>query len=244
MKTNIRYWLTKRTTSVLAIMAVLVVGEPAARAQFGLLPSTKTAAPGTGSGVGLDAFRKSANDVISNVLSARITLMDAKAKLMGAMGLNTDSVAQASQTLRDKVGNTSANDVVNGIEESKKTTAEADKQFAGSLAQGQSLPAGAKATFTEGAGKYIEGLLLEKDQIGELQKLVQMGQSLTQSASVFDMPKLLGLVKPVNTLSTVVPADVKDGTATLGNITQYAKGQSIDSIPNADRAAASLGPPQ
>ena len=240
MKTNIRYSILKSTVAAVSVVAILAVGETAAQAQFGGVFGSKPADSGGGVVIDKDAFRKSTDEVIGKVLTARIAFLDAKAKLMEALGLKTDSVIKASEALRATEGSTSSKDKMKGIEESKKTSAEADQQLADSLAQSKELSAESKVMFAEGTGKFIEGVLLEKNQIERIQKLVEQGQSMTQSASMFEKPKVLGLVKPVTTLSTMVPGDVKEGTLTLGKIMKFAKKENI-SIPNADKATASLG---
>jgi len=241
MKTNVRYSIIKNTVSALSLVAILAVCESAAQAQPAWLGGNNQADSSGGVVVDKDAFRKSSDEVVGKVLAARIKFLDAKAKLMEALGLKTDSVTKASEALRAKEGSTSSKDILKGIDESKKTTAEADQQFTDSLAQSQELSAESKVKYAEGTGKFIEGVLLEKDQIEKIQKLVEQGQSLAKSASILEKPKMLGLVKPVKTLSTMVPGDVKEGTLTLGKIMKFAKKENITSIPNADKAAASLG---
>ena len=238
MKTNTRNSILKKTIPILLIAAILTLSGTAAQAQLGGVFGSK---PANGVVVDKDAFRKSSDEVVGKVLAARIKFLDAKAKLMEALGLKTDSVTKASEALRAKEGSTSSKDILKGIDESKKTTAEADQQFTDSLAQSQELSAESKVKYAEGTGKFIEGVLLEKDQIEKIQKLVEQGQSLAKSASILEKPKMLGLVKPVKTLSTMVPGDVKEGTLTLGKIMKFAKKENITSIPNADKAAASLG---
>ena len=237
MKTNTRNSILKKTIPILLIAAILTLSGTAAQAQLGGVFGSK---PANGVVVDKDSFRKSSDEVIGKVLMARIAFLDAKAKLMEALGLKTDSVIKASEALRATEGSTSSKDKMKGIEESKKTSAEADQQLADSLAQSKELSAESKVMFAEGTGKFIEGVLLEKDQIERIQKLVEQGQSMTQSASMFEKPKVLGLVKPVTTLSTMVPGDVKEGTLTLGKIMKFAKKENI-SITNADKATASLG---
>jgi hypothetical protein len=237
MKINNRYSILKSTIAAISIVAILAVGATVAQAQLGGVFGSK---PADGVVVDKDAYRKSTDDVIGKVLTARIAFLNAKAKLMEALGLKTYSVMKASEALCATEGSTSSKDKMKGIEESKKITAEADQQLADSLAQSKELSAESKVKFAEGSGKFIEGVLLERDQIERIQKLVEQGQSMAQSASLFEKPKVLGLVKPVTTLSTMVPGDVKEGTSTLGKIMKFAKRENI-SIPNADTATASLG---
>ena len=108
------------------------------------------------------------------------------------------------------------------------------------MAESKELSAESKAKFAEGGGKFVEGVTLEAAQIETIQKLVQQGQSLVQSASPMEKPAVLSLVKPVTTMSTMVPGDVKEGSSTLGKIIKFAQSQNVK-IPGADEATAKLG---
>ena len=188
------------------------------------------------------AFLKSTDEVTGNVLTARITFLESKATLMEALGLKNDSVVKASEALRAKEGPTSSSDdKVAALKDSSKTTADADKQFDAALNQSNELSAESKAKFAQGTGKFILGVILEKEQIDTIQKLVEQGKALSSSANPFEKIKVIGLVKPVMTLSTIVPGDVATGTSTLGKIMKFCKTQKITEIPNSDKATASLG---
>ena len=108
------------------------------------------------------------------------------------------------------------------------------------MAESKELSAESKAKFAEGGAKFIEGVLLEKDQIETIQKLVQQGQSLVQSAGPLEKVGVLSVVKPVTTMSTMMPGDVKEGSSTLSKILKFAKSQNVE-IPGADKATKSLG---
>lgn len=188
------------------------------------------------------AFLKSTDEVTGNVLTARITFLESKAILMEALGLKNDSVVKASEALRAKEGPTSSSDdKVAALKDSSKTTADADKQFDAALSQSSELSAESKAKFAQGTGTFILGVILEKQQIETLQRLVEQGKALSASANPFDKLKAIGLVKPVMTLSTMVPGDVATGTSTLGKIMKFCKTQKITEVPNSDKATASLG---
>jgi len=61
-----------------------------------------------------------------------------------------------------------------------------------------------------------------------------------QSASILQKVGVLKIVKPVTTMSTMVPGDVTEGSSTLSKILKFAKSQNVE-IPGADKATASLG---
>jgi len=63
---------------------------------------------------------------------------------------------------------------------------------------------------------------------------------MVQSASILQKAGVLKIVKPVTTMSTMVPGDVKEGSSTLSKILKFAKSQNVE-IPGADKATASLG---
>jgi hypothetical protein len=212
--------------------------SPFANAQFGGFSLGKTNAVV----VDKDAFTKSTADVTVKVLAARIKFLDAQAKLMEALGLKNDSVVKASEALRAKEGATSSTgDQVSALKDSTKVTADADKQVDASLAESNQLSDESKVKFAEGTGKFIEGVILEKEQIATIQKLVDQGKALSASASPFEKLKVIGLVRPVTTLAVIVPGDVAEGTTTLGKIMKFCKSQNITNIPNSDKATASLG---
>ncbi len=223
---------------VIAALPLLII--PSVHAQFGGLG--KIAGAGNAAGTNLDAFAKSADDAAGQVLAARIAFFGAQAKLMEALGLKTDAVVKASEALRAKEGASSkAGDKVTALKDSSKATEESKKQFDEALAKSDKLSDESKVKFAEGAGKFIEGVLLEKAQIETIMKLVDQGKSLAASAGVMDKLKVAGMIKPVTELSTLVPGDVKEGTSTLGKIMKFAKSQNITSIPNTDKATAGLG---
>lgn len=222
--------------------ALTLVFAPNAHAQFGGLFNKQTSDATAAAGVTMDTFGKSTADATGQVLAARITFLDAQAKLMEALGLKTDSVVKASEALRAKEGAaTSTGDKVKALKDSSKTTAAADKEIDESMAKSQTLSAESKAKYAEGAGKFIQGVLLEKEQIVTITKLVDQGKSLAASAGWTEKLKVAGLVKPVTELSSMVPGDVSLGTSTLGKILSFAKSQNITDIPNTDKATASLG---
>ena len=222
---------------VLAISGTMVVSQIPAYAQFGGLGKKKTAGSG-GPTITKEAFAMSADKAADNLLAARIAFLDAKVKMMEAIGVKADSVAKASEALRAKEGNTS--NKVKKLETISKTTAEADKEFEAKMAESKELSAESKAKFAEGAGKFIEGVVLEKEQIETIQKLVEQGQSLAQSAGPMEKASVLSLAKPVTSMAKMVPGDVKEGSSTLSKILKYAKSQNVE-IPGADKVTEKLG---
>lgn len=227
-----------KTMMMLALGGMMVASQTPAHAQLGGLLGKKKSGDGGGATIDKDAFGKSADQAVENVLAARIAFLDAKAKMMDALGVKSESVAKASEALRAKEGSTS--DKVKKLDTTSKTTADADKEFEAKMAESKELSAESKAKFAEGGGKFIEGVILEKDQIETIQKLVQQGQNLVQSAGPLEKVGVLSMVKPVTTISTMVPGDVKEGSSTLSKIMKFAKSQNVE-IPGADKATASLG---
>ena len=230
-------YISLKSAVVLAFAGMMVVSQTPAYAQFGGLGKKKTADSG-GATITKEAFGKSADKAADDLLAARIAFLDAKVKMMEAIGVKAESVAKASEALRAKEGNTS--DKVKKLETTSKTTAEADKEFEAKMAESKELSAESKAKFAQGGGKFIEGVVLEKEQIETIQKLVEQGQSLAQSAGPLEKPSVLSLVKPVTSMAKIVPGDVKEGSSTLSKILKYAKSQNVE-IPGADKATEKLG---
>jgi len=229
-----------KSMMVLALGGMMITSQTPVQAQFGGLlgGGSKNSADSAGATIDKDAFGKSADDVAGKVLAARITFLDSKAKLMEALGLKSDAVANASEAMRAAEGSTS--DKIKVADEQTSISTNADQQIDDSMAQSQELSAESKAKFAEGSGKFIEGVLLEKPQIEAIQKLVAQGQTMVQSASILQKVGVLKIVKPVTTMSTMVPGDVTEGSSTLSKILKFAKSQNVE-IPGADKATASLG---
>lgn len=173
---------TKTRFFFLTCIAVFAI-SPTVFAQFGGLNLNKSSdsAP-----VDKDSFLKTRDDVTGKVFAARITFLDAKAKLMDALNLKNDSVVKASEALRSKEGATSSTDEkLAALKDSTTTTADADKQFDVALGGSTELSDESKVKFAEGTGKFILGVILEKQQIDTITKLVEQGKSLAASASPF-----------------------------------------------------------
>lgn len=233
--------LVKNAALALAA-ALLLLSSSSALAQFPSLGKltgggTKAEAP-----ISLDAFSQSSAETAGQVLAARLTFLDAQAKLMAALGLKTDAIVKASEALRAKEGAaTSTGEKVAALKDSSKATAGANKEFEEALTKSDELSAESKVKFAEGSGRFIEGVLLEKAQIETITKLVGQGKAIASSASLMEKMKVANMVRPVTDLSSMVPGDVKEGTSTLGKIMKFAKSQNITNIPNSEKATASLG---
>jgi hypothetical protein len=222
-----------------AISTLILAILPIAHAQFGGFGLGKS---NDSSSVDKDAFAKATADVAAKVIGARIEFLDAQAKLMEALGLKNDAVIKASEALRAKEGaSSSTGDQVAALKDSTKVSADADKQVDASIAQSNQLSDESKVKFAQGTGKFIEGVIFEKEQVPAIQKLVDQGKSLSASASPFEKLKVIKLVRPVSTLAVMVPGDVAEGTTTLGKIMKFCKTQNITNVPNSDKATASLG---
>jgi hypothetical protein len=231
---------TLKPMLAIALGGMMIVSQTPAHAQLGGLGKKKTAsntADNSGAAVDKDAFGKSADQVANDLLAARITFLEAKAKMMQALEIKTDSVIKASEALRAKEGSTS--EKVKKIQDSSKATADADKEFEKKMAESKELSAESKDTFAQGAAKFIEGALLEKQQIETIQKLVEQGQALVKSAPPTEKAGVLSLVKPVTSMSTIVPGDIKEAGSTLSKMLAFSKNQKI-AIPGAEDATAKL----
>lgn len=226
-----------KSVLMFALIGIMGVTQTPTYAQLGGLLKKKSNDSG-GATISKDALGKSTDEALENVLAARIVLLAAKKLMMEAVGVKTDSVVKASEALQAKSGSTS--EKVKTLETSSKTTAAADKEFEEKMASSKELSAESKIKFSEGTAKFVEGILLEKKQIETIIQLVKQGQSLVQSASPLEKVGVLSMVKPLTTMSTAVPGDVKEGMATLSKITAFAKNQKI-SVPSAEKATSGVG---
>ena len=192
--------------------------------------------------VSIDSFSESSAEAAEQVLTARIAFLDAQIKLNEALGLKTDGLVKASEALRAVEGAaTKPGEKVAALKDSSKVTKGAKKEFDEALDKSGELSDESKAKFAEGAGRFIEGVMLEKNQIATISGLISQGKSLAASAGLSEKLKVAGMIKPVTALSLMVPGDVKEATSTLGKIMKFAKSQNITSIPNSDEATDSLG---
>jgi hypothetical protein len=112
--------------------------------------------------------------------------------------------------------------------------------MADALAESKELSAESKKKFAEGGGKFIVGVVAESELVKQVTDLVQQGNNMAQAASPMDKVKVLGMVKPVTDLASILPGDVKEGTTTLSAITKFAQKQNIE-IPGADTVKDKLG---
>lgn len=222
------------------MIVAIVAWQTDTQAQFDSLFEKKEGAAKNTAASDKNVFDKSSEQVAENVLAARIAFLDAKAKMMEALGLKSEAVAKASEALQAKKGVSNAGEIVDAIKDSNEVSEEAAKQLADSMAHSEELSAESKAKFAEGGGKFIEGAILEKEQIETIQKLVQQGQGLVSSAGPFEKVGVLSLVEPVTALSAIVPGDVKEAVSTLSKMVEFAKSQKIE-IPNAEQAIEKLG---
>ncbi len=225
---------------VLALGGIMVVGQTSTHAQFGGLIGKKKVTDTSGAIIDKEVFGKSADETAGKLMVARIALLDSKAKMMEALGLKTESIAKAREALEAKTGlATKAGDTVDALKDASKATAGTDEAMTKAMESSQELSAESKAKFAEGGGKFVEGILLEKAQIETIQKLIVQGQSLVQSAGPLEKVGAVSLVKPVTTMSTIVPGDVKEGGFILGKIMKFARSQKVE-IPGADKATSIL----
>jgi hypothetical protein len=230
-----------KSTLALSGGCLILIGSTPAIAQFGGFSGIVSKQEKTDAGtapIDKKTFDASANGVSDKVLKARITFLDSKVLLMEALGLKSEAVAKASEALRAAEGNTS--DKISIAEKQTSVSQEASKQIEETMAKSEQLSAESKAKFAEGSAKFIEGILAEKDQIESIQKLTQQGQNLVQTAGLTEKLSVMSLVKPVTSMSLMVPGDVKEGSTTLSKILKFAKTQNVE-IPDADKATAKLG---
>ena len=174
------------------------------------------------------AFGDTLNDVLGKVTSARIAFIDSQIKLHEALGLKTKATTKLSEAKRALEGASSdPGKKVKALKDSTKTSESANKELKKAMNSSGELSADSKKIFVIGAGKFVEGVVLEKEQIETIKTLVDQGKQLTKSASPFDKLKVIKLIKPVTALATLVPGDVKEGVTTLKSITAFAKKQNV-----------------
>ena len=213
----------------IAVAALLCVSADNANGQLGGLKKLGFGKD-KGKSVKVDkgAFGDTLNDVLGKVTSARIAFIDSQIKLHEALGLKTKATTKLSEAKRALEGASSdPGKKVKALKDSTKTSESANKELKKAMNSSGELSADSKKIFVKGAGKFVEGVVLEKEQIETIKTLVDQGKQLTKSASAFEKLKVLKLVKPVTALASLVPGDVKEGVTTLKAITAFAKKQNV-----------------
>lgn len=221
--------ISMKSVMVLVLGGMMVVSQTPAFAGFGgLVGGKKKEADSGGAAVDKDAFGKSADQAVGNVLAARQAFLDAKQIMADALGIKTEAYKKASEALRATESGTS-DKRINGVKDIK-IDPNVGKEVDTKMANSKELSAESKALFAKGTVKFIEGVTLEAAQIAVIQKLVEQGQGMVQSASPMEKAGVLKMVKPVTTMASIVPGDVKEGLSTVGTILKFCQSQNI-SIP-------------
>ena len=213
----------------IAVAALLCVSADNANGQLGGLKKLGFGKD-KGKSVKVDkgAFGDTLNDVLGKVTSARIAFIDSQIKLHEALGLKTKATTKLSEAKRALEGASSdPGKKVKALKDSTKTSESANKELEKAMNSSGELSADSKKIFVKGAGKFVEGVVLEKEQIETIKTLVDQGKQLTTSANPFEKLKVIKLIKPVTTLATLVPGDVKEAVTTLKAITAFAKKQNV-----------------
>lgn len=223
MQTNLTKW-----TMFCAAIALSAMLATQANAQFGGLGKKKGDSGGGGGDV--SGYGKKVDEAVQKGLTARACYFSAQDKLAEALGVKTDAFKKAREAIEAKKGASSA-DV---MAEMKKQNVSAEaKQMNDALnAESKELSAEAKKKFAEGGGEFIKGVIAESELVTQVTGLVNEGNSLAQSASPLEKAKVLGLVKPVADLASILPGDVKEGTATISALLKFAQKQNVE-IPGA-----------
>jgi hypothetical protein len=234
--------MTLRLALSISLGAALLAGTafagiPGLKAPAADMGGSGGAAPAMSAG----DFEKQLSETTFNVLSARQEFTNAQKLLADALGVKTEAFTKAAESLTAASGaSTKPGKIVEAMKNSSELTANARKEIDEALAKSGELSAEAKVKFAEGTGKFAKGIAAEAAQIAMIKKLVDQGKALTQSASLMDKPKVAGLIKPATELATLVPGDVKEGLATLSQITQFATKHQL-ALPSEVAAASKLG---
>ena len=216
------------------LTAITLTGS-VCHAQLPGLGKQKAGAEGVGD---INAYSKSVSEAVTSGLHSRLLYLEAQAKLAEALGIKTDAYVKASESARAGEGATSDKQ----IEALKNSTVSPDakKEMDDALAASKELSAESKKKFAEGGGKFILGVIAESELVKQVTGLVQQGNKMAQSAGPMEKVKVLGLVKPVTDLASILPGDVKEGTATVSAIIKFSQKQNVE-IPGADTIKDKLG---
>lgn len=204
--------------------------------------NSSTQKGGSGETMSASDFGHAVTQATHNSIAARLTFLDAQAKLMQALGLKTDAVVKASEALRATEGASSdAGEQVNALKDSINVSSDADKQVARAMNESQNLSEDSRRLFSQGAAKFVQGVILERNQIIGIKKLGDEGKAVVSNSDILTKAKALKYLKPTLTLIEILPSNVVEGISTLGKLMSFAKSQNISDIPDADKATASVG---
>ena len=232
---NERIGKIKHVGTILVITA-LALAASVSDAQFPGMGGKKKA--GAEGGMDINAYSKSVSDAVTSGLHSRLLYLDAQAKLAESLGLKTDAYVKASEAARAGEGATSDKQ----IEAIKSSTVSPDAKKAtdDALAESKEMSAESKKKFAEGGGQCFKGLIAETELLKLVQGLVQQGNSMAQSAGPMEKVKVLGMVKPVTDLVSILPGDIKELSTTVSAILKISQKQNVE-IPGADSIKDKLG---
>jgi hypothetical protein len=204
-------------------------------AQLGGLGKKKGDSGGGGGDV--SGYGKKVDEAVQSGLTARALYYSAQDKLAEALGIKTDAFKKAREATEAQKGVSSSKAMA---ELKKQNISEGAKLINGELnAESKELSADAQKKFAEGGGEFIKGVIAESELVTQVTALVNEGNSLAQSASPLEKAKVLGLVKPVADLASILPGDVKEGTATVSAMLKFAQKHKVE-IPGADEIKKKL----
>jgi len=219
-----------------ATVALSCVLATQSNAQLGGLGKKKGNAVGGGGG-DVSGYSKSVDEAVQKGLTARVLYFSAQEKLAEALGIKTESFKKAREA--SEAGKSASSSTAMADMKKTQVSDEAKKEMAAALAESKELSAEAKEKFKKGAGEFFKGVIAESELVAQVTDLVNQGNSLAQSASPLEKAKVLGLVKPVADLASILPGDVKEGTATVSALLKFAQKQNVE-IPGADEIKKKL----
>ena len=213
--------MKKNKMMIGATVASLLLMGISTEAKFGIkIP--KASSGGDISGLKVD-LEKMTGDVTKQCSAARALFKESYAELAEALGLKNEAIKLRREAEELKQGNTS----VSELKKQKVITKELKAEIQKKLDAVEDATPEQRRHFWAAVGLLADGLATESAQITVAVKLGEMAKEITEKASGLDKAAAIAVAKPALDLALMVPGDVKEATATLAKLSNYAAARNM-----------------
>lgn len=187
------------------------------------------------------SFKTALDGASGNVITARKAFLEAQSLLIQAVEPKHAAALKLSEAQRAIEGASSdPKKQMQALKDSQKVSEEANKVLTEKLAASQKLSDESRDLYIKGAVKYVEAVVLEKQQIKVVRALADRGKNLAATANVKDKAHLATMTAPALELATMVPGDVKIGLETLPKLFSFAQSAGIE-VPVTEKQKEIIG---
>ena len=212
-------------------VASLLLAGISAEAKFGIkVPKASSGGGGDISGLKAD-IEKMTGESLKQCSAARALFKESYAELSDALGLKEEAIKLRAEAKELTQGNASASELKKQVVISPETEALVQQK----MDEVAEPTPEQRAHFWSAVGLLTEGLAVETAQIHVAIQLGEMAKEITEKASGLDKAGAIAVAKPALDLALMVPGDVKQATATLAKLTNYAAARGMKA-PSAEKA--------